>query len=104
MLIGPVLSTKTLPEAIAFCRSVFKMFAASAVEDSKLPLTKTPFVGPDWVMFIVEAVWLGVIVRVAPTKASDVKVRVLAPTPTLAMKPRFVKVAIPFASVCAVAV
>jgi hypothetical protein len=104
MLIGPVLSTKTLPEAIAFCRSVFKMFAASAVEDSKLPLTKTPLVWPEEVMFTVEAVWLGVIVRVVPTKASDVKVRVLGPAPTLDMKPRFVKVAMPFASVWAVTV
>jgi hypothetical protein len=52
---GPVLSTKTLPEAIAFCRSVFKMFAASAVEDSKLPLTKTPSVVPDDMMLTVDA-------------------------------------------------
>jgi hypothetical protein len=80
------------------------MFAVPSVEDSKLPLTKTPLVGPEEVMFTVEAVWLGVMVKVVPTKASDVKVRVLGPAPTFNVKPRFVKVAMPFASVCAVAV
>ena len=95
ILMGPVLSTKTLPEAIAFCRSVFKMFAASAVEDSKLPLTNTPVVSPEDVMLTVDAVWLGVIVSEVPTNASEVKVNSLAPTPTFEIRPRSVNVATP---------
>jgi hypothetical protein len=102
--IVPLDSTVVEKDCIWVCKSVFKIFAVPSVDDSKLPLTKTPLVGPEAVIFTVDAVWLGVIVRVVPTKASDVKIRVLAPAPTSDVKPRFVKVAIPFESVCAVTV
>jgi hypothetical protein len=46
-------------------------------------------------MFTADAVWLGVIVRLVPTKASELNVRVLAPTPTFEVKPRSVNVATP---------
>jgi hypothetical protein len=71
------------------------MFAVPVVDDSKFPLTKMPVVAPDDVMLTVDAVWLGVIVKVVPTKASELKVRSLAPTPTLEVKPRSVNVATP---------
>jgi hypothetical protein len=74
---------------------VFKIFAVPVVDDSKFPLTKTPVVVPDDVMFTVDAVWLGVIVRDVPRKASEVKVSVLAPTPTFEVNPRSVNVATP---------
>jgi hypothetical protein len=74
---------------------VFKIFAVPVVDDSKFPLTKAPVVVPDDVMFTVEAVWLGVIVKVVPTKASEVKLKVLAPAPTFDVKPRSVNVATP---------
>jgi hypothetical protein len=77
------------------CRSVFKIFAVPVVDDSKFPLTKAPVVVPDDVMFTVDAVWLGVIVKVVPTKASEVKLKVLAPVPTFDVKPRSVNVATP---------
>jgi hypothetical protein len=35
---------------------VFKIFAVPLVEDSKLPLTNTPFVVPEEVMFTAEAI------------------------------------------------
>jgi hypothetical protein len=71
------------------------MFAVPSVEDSKLPLKKTPLVVPEEVMFTVDAVWLGVIVKVVPTKASELNVRLLAPTPTFDVKPSSAKVATP---------
>jgi hypothetical protein len=74
---------------------VFKIFAVPVVDDSKFPLTKTPVVVPDDVMFTVDAVWLGVIVKVVPINASEEKVRVLAPTPTFEVNPRSVNVATP---------
>jgi hypothetical protein len=74
---------------------VFKIFAVPVVDDSKFPLTKTPVVVPDDVMFTVDAVWLGEIVKVVPTKASEVKLKVLAPAPTFDVKPRSVNVATP---------
>jgi hypothetical protein len=74
---------------------VFKIFAVPAVEDSKFPFTNTPSVVPDDVMFTVDAVWLGVIVKVVPTNASEEKVKVLAPAPTFEVKPRSVNVATP---------
>jgi hypothetical protein len=47
-------------------------------------------------MFTVDAVWLGVIVRVAFENALlDEKVSVLVPTPTFDVKPRSVNVATP---------
>jgi hypothetical protein len=82
-------------DCIWVCRSVFKIFAVPFVEDSKFPLTKTPVVVPDDVMFTADAIWLGVIVTDVPIKASEVKVRVLAPTPTFEVKPRSVNVATP---------
>jgi hypothetical protein len=69
------------------------MFAVPVVDDSKFPFTKTPLVVPEEVMLTVEAVWLGMIVRVVPTNASEEKVSVLAPTPTFEVKPRSVNVA-----------
>ena len=69
------------------CRCVLKILAVPVVEDSKFPLTKTPSVTPSEVMFTADAVWLGVIVTVVPTNASEVKVSVLAPTPTFDVKP-----------------
>jgi hypothetical protein len=74
---------------------VFKIFAVPLVEDSKFPLTNTPSVVPDEVMFTADAIWLGVIVRDVAIKASEVKVRVLAPTPTFEVNPRSVNVATP---------
>jgi hypothetical protein len=77
------------------CRSEFKIFAVPVVDDSKFPFTKTPSVVPDDVMFTVDAVWLGVIVKVVAINASEEKVRVLAPAPTFDVKPRSVNVATP---------
>jgi hypothetical protein len=54
-----------------------------------------PVVEPELVIFTVDAVWLGVIVRVVPTKASEVNVRDLAPTPKFEVNPRSVNVATP---------
>jgi hypothetical protein len=71
------------------------MFAVPVVDDSKFPFTKTPLVVPEEVMLTVEAVWLGMIVGVVPTNASEEKVSVLAPTPTFEVKPRSVNVATP---------
>jgi hypothetical protein len=71
------------------------MLAVPVVDDSKFPLTKTPVVVPEDVMFTVDAVWLGVIVKVVPTNASEEKVKVLAPAPTFEVKPRSVNVATP---------
>jgi hypothetical protein len=93
--IVPLDSTVVEKDCIWVCKSVFKMFAVPSVADSKFPLTKTPSVVPDAVMFTADAVWLGVIVRLVPTKASEVNVRVLAPTPTFEVKPRSVNVATP---------
>jgi hypothetical protein len=96
MLIGPVLSTNTLPLAMAVTRLLFRMFAVPVVFDSNTPLMKVPSVLPDAVMLTIDAVWLGVIVMVVPTKASEVNVRDLAPTPTFEVNPRSVNVATPW--------
>ena len=95
MFMSPELSTRTLLRAMAFCRSVVNTVAVPEVLDSKTPFTKDPVVGPVALMFTVDAVWLGVIVKVVPTKASEVKLKVLAPTPTFDVKPRSVNVATP---------
>ena len=71
------------------------MFAVPLVEDSKLPFTNKPSVVPEEVMFTADAIWLGVIVRDVPRNASEVNVRVLAPTPTFEVNPRSVNVATP---------
>jgi hypothetical protein len=96
MFMSPELSTRTLLRAMAFCRSVVNTVAVPEVLDSKTPFTKDPVVGPVALMFTVDAVWLGVIVRVAFENALlDEKVSVLVPTPTFDVKPRSVNVATP---------
>jgi len=91
----PADSTVVEKDCMCVWRSVFRIFATPLVEDSKLPLTNTPSVVPEEVMFTADAIWLGLIVRDVPRKASEVKVRVLAPTPTFEVNPRSVNVAIP---------
>ena len=52
----PADSTVVEKDCMWVWRSVFRIFATPLVEDSKLPLTNTPFVVPDEVMFTDDAI------------------------------------------------
>jgi hypothetical protein len=95
-VIAPALSTKKLPEAMAATRSeAFKLTAAPEELAWTSPSKRAPPLVALSVMVTEPGTKVGVIVRSALRKASDVNVRVRAPLPTFDVKPRSANVATP---------
>jgi hypothetical protein len=95
-VIAPALSIKKLPEAIADTRSEALMFTAAPEAFAwTSPSKRDPPLVALSVTVTEPGINVGDIVKEVPTNASAVNARVLAPLPTLDVKPRSVKVATP---------